>query len=283
MSIKVMTYVWDGFPAAGSELLAMLALADWSNIASQSSHGQVKYAHCKKIAVGCGSPVKARGMSRNTARYAAFSIPATSFGGSDGMAKAMPGTLRVPPVFHTHSSCRPMWKWNGSCHQAQLEPIMAISPDASSRQRFLVSQLISAQRIPFGREKSFCVYMLYREDQVVYVGSSMCIAARISQHSAQGKEFDSYSSVAVESIEEMHELEVRCIARFNPEYNMGLNSTSKSGFVGMSNLKVRYGLRATAIKKVAQKFKVETLYFRGLAYYNEKEAHAAISSLGATV
>ena len=28
MSIKVMTNVWDGFPAAGSELLMMLALAD---------------------------------------------------------------------------------------------------------------------------------------------------------------------------------------------------------------------------------------------------------------
>ena len=87
----------------------------------------VKSTHRNTLAVGCGSPVKARGMSRNTARYAAFSIPATSFGGSDGMAKAMPGTLRVPPVFHTHSSCRPMWKWNGSCHQAQLESSMTIN------------------------------------------------------------------------------------------------------------------------------------------------------------
>lgn len=87
----------------------------------------VKSTHRNTLAVGCGSPVKARGMSRNTARYAAFSILATSFGGLDGMAKAMPVTLRVPPVFHTHSSCRPMWKWNGSCSQAQLELSMAIS------------------------------------------------------------------------------------------------------------------------------------------------------------
>lgn len=147
MSIKVMAAVWDGFPYTGSELLAMLALADWSNIASQSSYGKVKYAHCKKIAVGCGSPVKARGMSRNTARYAAFSIPATSFGGSDGMAKAMPGTLRVPPVFHTHSSCRPMWKWNGSCHQAQLESSMPKSIGASSRQPSGVSDFENQHRL----------------------------------------------------------------------------------------------------------------------------------------
>jgi len=31
MSIRVMSLVWDGFPGAGSELLAMLALADWSD------------------------------------------------------------------------------------------------------------------------------------------------------------------------------------------------------------------------------------------------------------
>jgi hypothetical protein len=31
MSIKVMSKVWDGYPAGGSELLALLALADWSN------------------------------------------------------------------------------------------------------------------------------------------------------------------------------------------------------------------------------------------------------------
>lgn len=31
MSIRVMTQVWDGYPGSGSELLAMLALADWSD------------------------------------------------------------------------------------------------------------------------------------------------------------------------------------------------------------------------------------------------------------
>ena len=29
MSIKVMTSVWEGFPAGGPDLLAMLCLADW--------------------------------------------------------------------------------------------------------------------------------------------------------------------------------------------------------------------------------------------------------------
>lgn len=85
----------------------------------------VESGHRNNVVIGCGSPDKARGKSRNTARYAAFSILATSYGGSDGMAFAMPVTLCVPPVFHTHSSCRPMWKWIGSCSKAQLDSSMS--------------------------------------------------------------------------------------------------------------------------------------------------------------
>ena len=31
MSVRVMSLVWDGYPGGGSELLALLALADWSD------------------------------------------------------------------------------------------------------------------------------------------------------------------------------------------------------------------------------------------------------------
>ena len=36
MSIKVMAMVWDAYPASGSEMLAMLAMADWCNDAGGS-------------------------------------------------------------------------------------------------------------------------------------------------------------------------------------------------------------------------------------------------------
>lgn len=51
MSIKVMTYVWDGFPGAGSELLAMLALADWCNDHGGSLYPSVA-AVAEKVRVG---------------------------------------------------------------------------------------------------------------------------------------------------------------------------------------------------------------------------------------
>lgn len=35
MSVKVLSMVWEGFPSGGSELLAMLALADWSDDAGR--------------------------------------------------------------------------------------------------------------------------------------------------------------------------------------------------------------------------------------------------------
>lgn len=44
MSIKVMTHVWDGFPAAGSELLVMLALADWCDDRGGSLYPSIKAA-----------------------------------------------------------------------------------------------------------------------------------------------------------------------------------------------------------------------------------------------
>lgn len=51
MSIKIMSYVWDGFPATGSELLAMLALADWCDDRGGSLYPSVK-AVGEKIRVG---------------------------------------------------------------------------------------------------------------------------------------------------------------------------------------------------------------------------------------
>ncbi|MDP2432769.1 MAG: helix-turn-helix domain-containing protein, partial [Pseudomonadota bacterium] len=35
MSIRMMTHVWDGYPGGGSELLALLALADWGDDAGR--------------------------------------------------------------------------------------------------------------------------------------------------------------------------------------------------------------------------------------------------------
>jgi hypothetical protein len=50
MSIKVMSLVWEGFRASGSEMLAMLALADWCNDEGGSLHPSMR-AVAEKIRV----------------------------------------------------------------------------------------------------------------------------------------------------------------------------------------------------------------------------------------
>ena len=80
----------------------------------------VKYKHRNTLAVGCESPL-ARGMSRNTARHAAFSISATNFGGSDGMASAMSVTLRVPRSSTPIRAAAPRGSGTAVVHQAQPE------------------------------------------------------------------------------------------------------------------------------------------------------------------
>ena len=45
-----MSFVWDGFPASGSEMLVMLALADWCNDEGGSLHPSMR-AVAEKVRV----------------------------------------------------------------------------------------------------------------------------------------------------------------------------------------------------------------------------------------
>lgn len=109
--------------------------------------GVLKLAYRKTIAVGCESPL-ARGISCNTARDAAFSIPATSYGGSDGMASAMPVTLRAPRPLTPIRAAAPCESGSAIVHKAQLEELfMTINPST------LCVKCGAADRGPDGRCK----------------------------------------------------------------------------------------------------------------------------------
>lgn len=93
---------------------------------AKSRSAGVKSTCRNTLAVGCESPL-ARGMSRNTARSAAFSIPATSFGGSDGMAQAMPATPRVPRSLTPIRAAAPCESGTAVVYQAQLGLSMSVN------------------------------------------------------------------------------------------------------------------------------------------------------------
>lgn len=134
-----------------------------------------------------------------------------------------------------------------------------------------IEQLMAAPRIPAIKGVSLSVYVLYRENVPVYVGSSANVDARIQQHIASDKDFDSYAVINVGTVEEMHELEIRCIAKLAPEYNASFAGTTKSGFESMEMLKRRYSMGTLALRKFIAKANIEILYFRGSAYYNVRQ------------
>lgn len=99
---------------------------------TNNGEGMVKSTHRNTLAVGCESPL-ARGISRNTARYAAFSIPATSFGGSDGMAPAMSVTLRVPRPLTPIRAAAPCESGTAVVNQIQLNGRLMKYKDATGQ------------------------------------------------------------------------------------------------------------------------------------------------------
>lgn len=83
MSIKVMSYVWDGFPGSGSELLAMLAMADWCDDKGGSLYPSMR-AVGDKIRVG---EKQARRIIQSFEKTGYLSVTGNAHGGAPGATK----------------------------------------------------------------------------------------------------------------------------------------------------------------------------------------------------
>ena len=98
------------------QMRVLVALSDCAN----DDESMVKLPCRKFVAVGCGSP-KARGTKPHAARVAALSILAPVYGGPDGMAQAMPVTLRVPRSSTPIRAAALRGSGTAVVHQAQPE------------------------------------------------------------------------------------------------------------------------------------------------------------------
>lgn len=83
MSIKAMTLVWDKFPGAGSELLVMLAFADWCNDKGESLHPSILTV-AKKIRA---SESQARRLIHGLIEQGWVSVIGNEFGGAPGHSR----------------------------------------------------------------------------------------------------------------------------------------------------------------------------------------------------
>ena len=83
MSIKAMTLVWDKFPGAGSELLVMLAFADWCNNNGESLHPSIPTV-AKKIRA---SESQARRLIHGLIDQGWVSVIGNEYGGAPGNSR----------------------------------------------------------------------------------------------------------------------------------------------------------------------------------------------------
>lgn len=83
MSIKVMTLVWDRFPGSGSELLAMLALADWCSDTGDNLYPSISTLAAKiRVSVS-----QARRILHNLIEQGYVHVVGNEFGGAPGATR----------------------------------------------------------------------------------------------------------------------------------------------------------------------------------------------------
>ena len=103
---------------------------DYKHLTPGNSFGYTSAkSTAKKAVAGCGSP-KARGAEPHPARFAAFLFQATSYGGPNGRAQALPVTLRVPRSSTPVRAAAQCGSWSAVVHLARLEINMEHSTTA---------------------------------------------------------------------------------------------------------------------------------------------------------
>lgn len=108
------------------------------------------------------------------------------------------------------------------------------------------------------------IYVLFKNNEVVYVGQSYRVEERIHKHSPE-KDFDSFSVMEINN-GDLSDFEADLIMKFKPKYNLVVPTNSKYG--NMSTLKLRYNKNATALKKAIKLNGVEEIH---LGYYSLME------------
>ena len=125
------------------------------------------------------------------------------------------------------------------------------------------------------------VYILYKNDEIVYVGQTKQLLFRIGNHS-KTKDFDQFSYISCESYEEMMDIETALILELQPKYNhrVGGSYISVNGFrdkvkeiAGSSYDSSMY------INRIIKKLKesdIELVNFKDSILFHKKDMERAI-------
>jgi len=110
------------------------------------------------------------------------------------------------------------------------------------------------------------VYYLIKDKEVVYVGKSMNVYGRISVHiSERTKDFDRFYVRPCKQ-NELSDLELKEILRFQPRYNASLPSNDR--WFNARQLKDILNLNGVQIKKIIREKGIKGLFVCGNTYFD---------------
>lgn len=87
------------------------------------------------------------------------------------------------------------------------------------------------------QEKQPTVYLLYKNDKIIYVGKSIYPLQRISVHLSHSTNFDSYAFIQCKSKEDMDATEAEYIFEYYPPLNRKMGSVENTRIYRIAGLK----------------------------------------------
>lgn len=92
-----------------------------------------------------------------------------------------------------------------------------------------IKLLKNSNRINLEGFNTPCIYILYKEDEMVYIGETTSFSKRLAQHITEGKKcFDSFKlRYFIDNDKVRKNKEKRMIKKFKPKYNIIHNKTNK--------------------------------------------------------
>ena len=122
------------------------------------------------------------------------------------------------------------------------------------------------------------IYYLIQDDEIVYIGQSVCIMARISTHyTKKRKLFNRYIYTNV-PLDKLDELELKEIIKYSPKYNSDLPGNNT--YASMGKLKAHFRVPEAKLESIIEKNNIGFIETIGRRYYYLQEFDRIIKPVG---
>jgi hypothetical protein len=134
----------------------------------------------------------------------------------------------------------------------------------------LTLEQILERATPANFEKIRGIYFLLENDELVYIGQSTNIMARISHHIADpDKSFNQHTIMPVVPEVSLNDLEAILILKYKPKYNTSI--PVNAFFCSKETARKRYGIPGNIMNKAIRAEALHPIYLAGRVYFELRE------------